>query len=171
MNKENENSLTLDKISVLLRREIEARILSPIIEELCKRLSEKEVSSILRKALETIAKAQGNELKEKMGGNSLEHFKKAQGAWRMGGAVEIEVIKDTDQEYAFLVHRCRYAELYESLRLRKWGVILSCLRDFPFIEGFNFQIKLERKHTIMEGYDYCDFRYFCSGLTKEQSAV
>ena len=170
MSKEKKNTLKLDQIPVLLRREIEARILGPVIEELCKHLSEEEVSNILQKSFSTIARALGNELKEKMGGNSLEHFKKAQEAWRTGGAVEVEGIKDTDQEYAFFVHRCLYAELYESLGLKKWGLILSCLRDFPLIEGFNSQIKLERKHTIMEGYDYCDFRYFCPGLIKEPSA-
>ena len=163
-----EGSLTLDQVPVLLRREIEARILGPIIEALYKRFPEEAVLDILQKTIEKIAKAQGEELKEKMSENSLEHFKKAQDAWRKGGAVEIEVIKNTDQEYAYLVHRCLYAELYESLGLKKLGVILSCMRDFPLIEGFNSQIKLERERMIMEGHDFCDFRYFYSGFPEDQ---
>jgi|YelNatPaOPRAMG01_1025707.scaffolds.fasta_scaffold04407_15 hypothetical protein len=168
MDIKDEDSLTLDLVPVLLRREIEARILGPIIEALCQRYPEKEVLEIIRRTIETIAKAQGEELRGKVGGNSLEDFKKSQDVWRKSGAVEIEVLKDTDQEYAFLVHRCLYAELYESLGLKKWGVIFSCMRDFPLIEGFNPQIKLERKHTIMEGYDYCDFRYFLSSSGGER---
>jgi len=155
-----EGSLSLDQVPIILRREIEARILGPLIEGLCKRFPEEEVENVFQETIKTIARSQGEELKEKMGGNSLEHFKKAQEAWKKGGAVEIEVIKDTDKEYAYLVHRCFYAELYESLGLKKWGVILSCMRDFPLIEGFNPQIKLECKHTIMEGNDFCDFHYF-----------
>jgi len=159
MSKE-EDHLILDQVPIILRREIEARILAPLIENLMKIIPEEEVEKILKDTIKAIAKVQGEELKERIGGNSLEHFKNAQEIWRKGGAVEIEVTKDTDQEYAYLVHRCFYVQLYESLGLKKWGAILSCLRDFPLIEGFNPQIKLERGHTIMEGHDFCDFHYF-----------
>jgi len=39
------------------------------------------------------------------------------------------------------------------------GPVLSCIRDFSFITGFNPQIELNRTQTIMEGAKYCDFRF------------
>jgi hypothetical protein len=32
-------------------------------------------------------------------------------------------------------------------------------RDFALVEGFNPKINLTRTQTIMEGADYCDFRF------------
>lgn len=152
--------LTINQIPVLLRREIETRILGPFLENLFEKFPRERVVEALKKTIAEIAREQGKELRERMGGNSLEHFKKSQEAWRTGGAVEIEVIKDTPSEYSYIVHRCLYAELYESLGMRELGFILSCMRDFPLIEGFNPEIKLVRKTTIMEGNETCDFRYF-----------
>ncbi|MCR4428261.1 MAG: L-2-amino-thiazoline-4-carboxylic acid hydrolase [Caldiserica bacterium] len=160
MSEKKTENLTVNNIPVLLRREIEARILRPFLEKLCQRFPEEKVLEALKETIWEIAQEQGKELRERMGGNSLEHFKKSQEAWRTGGAVEIEVIKDTPSEYSYLVHRCLYAELYDSLGLKNLGFILSCMRDFPLIEGFNPEIKLERKGTIMEGSPTCDFRYF-----------
>jgi L-2-amino-thiazoline-4-carboxylic acid hydrolase len=57
------------------------------------------------------------------------------------------------------VTRCRYAELYRSLGIEELGSILSCGRDASFIEGFNGEIALERKHTILQGFSACDFRF------------
>jgi len=166
MKEEKADLIDQGQIPVLLRREIEARILGPIVEALSRRFPEKEILKVVAEEIEKIARRQGEELREKVGGNSLEHFKKSQEAWRKGGAVEIEVLKDTDEEYSYIVRRCLYAQLYEFLGLKKLGVILSCNRDFPLIEGFNPKIKLEREHTIMEGHDFCDFRYLYSAPQK-----
>jgi hypothetical protein len=59
----------------------------------------------------------------------------------------------------FDVTKCRYAELYRSLGIEELGSILSCGRDATFIEGFNGEIALERKHTILQGSSACDFRF------------
>ena len=39
------------------------------------------------------------------------------------------------------------------------GAVLSCNRDYSLVEGFNPEIKLERKQTIMQGAPCCTFRY------------
>ena len=41
-----------------------------------------------------------------------------------------------------------------------YGVELSCCRDEPFATGLNSKLKLKRKQTLMEGAEYCDFRYY-----------
>ena len=79
--------------------------------------------------------------------------------WTKDEALQIEVIEESAKTLSFNVTRCRYAELYESLGIRNIGTILSCTRDFALIEGFNPNISLNRTQTIMEGADFCDFRY------------
>ncbi|GAG78493.1 unnamed protein product [marine sediment metagenome] len=77
----------------------------------------------------------------------------------MTDGLEIKMIKETEKELFFDVSYCGYAEIYEKLGVKKLGCTLSCIRDFYFLEGFNPRITLKRTKTIMEGDDYCNFRY------------
>jgi len=79
--------------------------------------------------------------------------------WCDEGAMMIDVLKETENEFHFNVTKCCYAEVYKKLNVQELGKCLSCDRDFPFNKGFNPDIKLERAQTIMEGADYCDFKY------------
>jgi fumarate reductase iron-sulfur subunit len=79
--------------------------------------------------------------------------------WSEGGALEIEVSEANTTKCSMNVTRCRYAEMYKRLGLGDYGHLLSCSRDFAFVEGFNPNIKLTRTQTIMEGADFCDFRF------------
>lgn len=146
-------------LGVLTRREVEARILKPLIDALGEAFGRDAVLAVVRDVIVGIAREQGAALHQQMGGASLKHFVDSLSYWTRDAALEIEVIEESDQILSFNVTRCRYAELYESLGLRAIGTILSCARDFALIEGFNPDISLKRTQTIMEGADYCDFRY------------
>lgn len=147
------------RLGVLTRREVEARILKPIIDDLGDAFGREEVLAVVRDTIVKIAREQGAALSQQMGGNSLKHFVDSLAYWTKDGAVEIDVIEDSDEAVSFNVTRCRYAELYETLGIRAMGTIFSCSRDFALIEGFNPAISLKRSRTIMEGTPYCDFRY------------
>jgi hypothetical protein len=147
------------KIGVLTRREVEARILIPVIESLGEAFGGDKVLAVVRDTIIGIAREQGAELKRQMGGNSLQHFEDSLGDWTRDNALEIDVIDKSDDVLSFNVTRCRYAELYEKLGIRDIGTIFSCTRDFALIEGFNPDISLKRTQTLMEGADFCDFRY------------
>jgi hypothetical protein len=156
-------SLPLDslnaRIGVLTRREVEARILMPMLDELGEAFGRGRVLQEMRQTIVKIAVQQGAELAELVGGKSLLHLAESLKYWTMDNALEIEVLEHTDQVFAFNVKRCRYAELYESLGIRELGTTLSCARDFALINGFNPDVALNRTQTIMEGAPYCDFRY------------
>ena len=79
--------------------------------------------------------------------------------WKRGRALEIEEIKKNDDEYHFNVTRCKYAEMYNEMGLKDIGQLLSCNRDYNFSVGFDKNLILERKKTIMEGHSCCTFRY------------
>jgi L-2-amino-thiazoline-4-carboxylic acid hydrolase len=147
------------RLGVLTRREVEARMLKPVIDALGEAFDRDEVLSVVRDTIVRIAREQGAALGRQMGGNSLKHFVDSLSYWTQDGALEIDVIEKSDKILSFNVTRCRYAELYESLGIRNIGPILSCTRDFALVEGFNPDISLQRTQTIMEGADYCDFRY------------
>jgi hypothetical protein len=147
------------RIGVLTRREVEARMLMPMLEDLGAAFGRSKVLEVIRKTIVKIAVKQGAELAERVGGNSLQHFAESLKYWTMDNALEIEVLEHTDQVFSFNVRRCRYAELYASLRIRALGTTLSCARDCALINGFNPDVILTRTQTIMEGAPYCDFRY------------
>ena len=148
-----------ESIGVLTRREVEARILAPLVDALGNEFGKQKVIGILRETIVRIAEEQGVLLSQLMGGDSLEHFYKSLEFWTKDGAIEVETIEQTDEVFSFNVKRCRYAELYEKLGIAELGTSLSCARDFALIKGFNPNIKLKRTQTLMEGADFCDFRY------------
>jgi len=150
---------TLNEIGVLKRREIEARILLPVVEALTKEFGRERVVSIVRDVIVEVARAQGKEIAGRMGDDSLRSLGTALGDWQKGDAYRMDVLEQTEERFSFNVTRCRYAEMYRALGIPEMGALLSCNRDFALIEGFNPDMKLTRTQTIMEGATHCDFRF------------
>jgi predicted ArsR family transcriptional regulator len=149
----------LNATGVLTRREIEARIVAPLLDAIGEEFGRERVLEVARDVIVNIAHRQGAQLAESMGGHTLDHFAASMEAWKKGDAIEMEVLRKTEADFAFNITRCRYAEMYADLGIPELGVLLSCNRDFALIEGFNADIKLTRTQTIMEGEKHCDFRY------------
>jgi hypothetical protein len=147
------------KIGVLTRREVEARILAPMLDAMGEAFGRERVLEVMRETIVKIAKKQGAELAGYLGGVTLQHFAESLRDWTRDDALEIDVIEQTEETFSFNVTRCRYAELYEKLGIRELGSALSCARDYALIEGFNPDVSLKRTQTIMEGATHCDFRY------------
>ena len=150
---------TLNAIGVLKRREIEARILKPLLEALADEFGRDRVFAIARQVIVAIAREQGAALAAQVGGCSLARFAAALDDWQKGDAYRLDVLEQNDRQFSFNVTRCRYAEMYRSLGIPELGRLLSCNRDFSLVEGFSPTIKLTRTQTIMEGADHCDFRF------------
>jgi hypothetical protein len=149
----------LNAIGVLTRREIEARILAPLLEALGEEFGRERVLEIARETILRIARQQGEALAQSMGGDDLERFAASLEAWKKDDALHLEVLEQSEESLAFNVTRCRYAELYRALGIPELGALLSCNRDAALIEGFNPSVELTRTQTIMEGAPFCDFRY------------
>jgi hypothetical protein len=150
---------TLNEIGVLKRREIEARILAPLINAYAAEFGRPCVLEIAKRVIVAIAREQGRTLADRIGGNSLAHFVKSKENWVKGDALSMEVLRVDETAYDFNVTRCRYAEMYRALGIPELGAVLSCGRDFALGEGFNPDLKLTRTQTIMDGAPCCDFRY------------
>lgn len=150
---------TLNDVGVLKRREIEARIVAPLIERLGEEFGHDRVTELAREVVVEVAQAQGGELASFMGGNDLAHFADSMENWTKGGALEVEIVDQSAGTLAFNVTRCRYAEMYRDLGIPELGALFSCNRDGTMVEGFNPDINFERTQTIMGGASHCDFRY------------
>ena len=148
----------LSQISILMRREIEARIAGPLIQAFMKEFGVDKTLAVVKPVIEKLAKESGALAAKMAGGNSLADFAKAMSAWSAGDAYKQVVLRQTQTQFDWDVTRCRYAEMYKELGLADLGVLLSCARDFAMVEGFNPKMKLRRTKTIMEGNDCCDFR-------------
>jgi predicted ArsR family transcriptional regulator len=149
----------LNEIGVLKRREIEARILLPVIEALGKEFGKDRVVEIVRDVIVGVAQAQGREVAAQQGGTSLGHLAHALEDWQKGDAYRMDVLEQSDERFSFNVTRCRYAEMYRALGIPELGALLSCNRDFALAEGFSSDIQLTRTQTIMQGASHCDFRF------------
>ena len=149
----------LNAIGVLTRREIEARILAPLLEALGNEFGRERVLEIARQTIIEVARQQGAQLAQNTGGNDLEHLAASLDVWKQDDALQIDVLEQSEDRFAFNVTRCRYAEMYRLLGIPELGALLSCNRDWALIQGFNPDVRLERTQTIMEGAPFCDFRY------------
>jgi hypothetical protein len=147
------------RIGVLVRREVEARILAPVVEALGAEFGRERVIAIVRRVIVEVAREQGRQLAARMGGDSLTRFGEALEDWKQGDAYRMTVHEQTDERLAFDVTRCRYAEMYRSLGIPELGDVLSCNRDFALVEGFNPDVTLTRTQTLMRGASHCDFRF------------
>src|SRR4051812_31901144 len=147
------------RLPLLEQREIEARIVGPLIRAFANELGEPRALEIARRVIVELARQSGAELARRLGDQDLESFARTLGRWCENDALEIEMLEQSPQNLSFNVVRCRYAEMYRALGLADLGASLSCQRDFALSEGFNPEIQLTRTQTLMEGAAYCDFRF------------
>jgi len=148
------------KITHLMRREIQAPIVSALIKAFADKIGYDNAMEIVKQVVREDAILSGRTLADKCGGNTLRELSKiVNEVWANDEAMKIKIIKEDKDELCFNVISCKYADLYEKLGIKELGCLLSCSRDFWFMEGFNPEIELIRTKTIMGGSECCDFRY------------
>lgn len=148
-----------NEVSLIRQREIEAGVIVPLIRAFAAEIGEERARRIAGDALKKIAFAQGKAASEKFGKGIVSLKANCISVWNKGGELGIEAVKDSKEECSFNVRRCAYAEMYEKLGCRDLGSVISCARDFAFIEGFDKDIEFKRTKTLMDGGDCCDFCY------------
>jgi len=148
------------KITHQKLREIQAPLVSSLIYGFAGEIGYEKARKIAGKVISEDAIASGKKMAQEYEGNTLTELSKiVKEVWGNEGAIEIKMIKETDNELFFDVTYCGYAQMYEKMGITDLGSTLSCVRDFSFLKGFNPQIELKRTQTIMEGAKYCDFRF------------
>ena len=146
-------------LPMLQQRRIEANILKPVYEEMEAQLGTEKAQEILGAAVIKDSISQGAAYAEGLEDRGLKAFRDTMAQWKASGALEMEMLKETDEEVHFNVVRCKYSEMYREMGVGHIGHLLSCNRDGTFCTGFNPDIKLDRTQTIMSDASHCDFRY------------
>ncbi len=152
------------EIPTLTKRKLQAQVIGPIYAEMVEQIGEQRAAAILDAAIRKAAIAEGKYFAEQAGGQtSMANFIKLYEHWTTDGALEMKVLETSDTVFDFDITRCKYAETYKEMGLGKIGHLLSCNRDGTFCQGYDPNITLERKQTIMEGAPCCTFRYRFNG--------
>lgn len=154
-----ESAAPTPPLTLLQRREIEARIVGPLVRAFAAELGEVVTLGLVRQVIAGLARDGGAALADALGAATLDAFAHGLDRWKEGGALEIDVLEQSPERLSFNVTRCRYAEMYRALGLADLGASLSCQRDFALVEGFNPSLTLTRTQTIMGGATHCDFRF------------
>lgn len=150
-----------NEIPTLTKRRLQAQVIGAIYAEMLTQIGEEKAVAILDAAIRKAAIAEGREFAEREPGGvtSMASFIKLYELWTADDALEMKVLRADDERFDFDIVRCRYAETYREMGLGKIGHLLSCNRDGTFCQGYDPNITLERKQTIMEGAPCCTFRY------------
>ncbi len=156
---------SINDVPVLIRREIEARLATPLIRAFAREFGEERTYAIVREVVASAARAAGGAMKEAVGGNTLGHLKAGLAAMNSGDSLRSEFTQSTPACLKMNVTSCKYADMYRSLGLEDLGSMLSCERDASLFEGFNSSIRFTRTKTILNGEDCCDF---CMRLQNEE---
>lgn len=147
-------------ISNLVRREIQTPVAACLLRGFVEALGYERAMRIAEAAIQGDGMSTGKMMAERYGGNTMaDLLRMVREVWAEDGALELEVLEQTEQRLSFNVTRCRYAEMYDRLGVKEFGTCLSCNRDEPLTRGFNPRIRLLRTQTIMEGAAFCDFRF------------
>lgn len=151
-----EKIMTLDEMPIILRREVEARILKPFLEVMEKELGEEKTKEIVVGIIEKEAREAGKRAGEFHGNNELESLQDITRFHEAGGALMVECDFPDNHSWMCKTITCEYVGMYERLGMKKWGPYLSCLRDQGFFEGMNPNFRFERTETLMCGGSCCD---------------
>ena len=146
-------------ISHLQRRKIEGRVLIPFIQTLRDKLGDDAARELVDATIRRLATEDGATWATTYGQGIGSLRRIVDELWAAGGGMEVQVLDQSDQEFAFNVKRCGYAEFYKDLGLADIGYEVHCKRDHAMLTGFDDGLELSRSQTLMEGASCCDFRF------------
>jgi hypothetical protein len=161
--------MSTEPLSLLTQREIEARIVGPLVAAFAAEFGAERTQALVAQVVQDLARHSGCLAAQSVGGTDLPALHAATQRWRAGGALELTVLRADDAALEFDVTRCRYAEMYQRLGLAELGAILSCGRDAAMVAGFNPQIEFSRTQTLLGGASHCNFRYRLATTAAEKS--
>ena len=148
------------QMAMIEKRRIEAEMIKEVYDVVKERHGKTEAQEIVRIAVANSAITQGREFAAQYDHDpTLADLAANHHLWEKDNALERVYLQETDTNLDYNITRCEYAKMYQAMGLGEIGHLLSCNRDGSFCVGFSDNIELTRTQTIMEGAEYCDFRY------------
>ena len=147
------------EIPLLQQREIEAKVIAPLLRAFCREFGEERTLAVAAETLRELSRESGRETRKKFGSGLASLKENCIAKWNEGGALTSIMKEDNEDCCSFDVKECAFATLYKEIGCGDLGTVISCGRDAAFLEGFDETLELVRTKTIMEGGDCCDFCY------------
>ena len=143
-------------VPLIDRVKIQAEVLVPLIKSLEQVLGKDQAHALVRSALGDRYRDMAKGLTAARGsmGALLAISEISTG----GNAIDMEVRDMSEEGMAVDITGCRYAQFFQQIGEPELGFLLVCSADFPLADGIP-GVELERTQTIMQGADFCDFRY------------
>jgi hypothetical protein len=147
-------------VTILAQRHIEIDLIQFVYQSIRDKHGLELAKRLIGQAVINDARAAGRQKAALTSGPAnLLTFAEILPQWSSGGALVMTVMESSPDILRYVVHNCRYAEMYKEMGLLKLGFLVSCGRDGAFMEGYAPNVSLERKKTIMTGDRTCEFCY------------
>jgi len=101
--------------TLLEKRIIEAEALAPILKVVITELGLEKVRDLVTDTNRKTSQQHGRDLGRQSGSTTLADLADEIIKWSAGDALEVEIIKQTQNKFYFNVTRCRFAEAYDNL--------------------------------------------------------
>ena len=137
----------------------QAAVLVPLVKLLREEIGIERANDLVVRALSEWARSVGKLLREIPAQTPLAKLKVAIEGLDAAGMQETEFLKSSDTQLDYNVRRCRAAEFYRSLGLEDLGYLLVCKLDESVMPALDAKISFVRDQTLMQGADYCTFRF------------
>jgi len=100
-------------------------------------LGEQRANALVRNALGDLYRQFGEQFRKAKQEKDLGKFVgSAFRTYARDGALDYDVVEQSEDAFAINVRGCRYAEFYKALGEPELGFLLVCTADFPTAEGF-----------------------------------
>ena len=100
-------SKAVDEMPILVRREVEARVIGPIMTAFIDKMGRAEALAVLRPIIEDLARESGRTAAKMAGGDGCKDLARAMEQWAAGGAYDQAVLELTDKTFNWDVHPVR----------------------------------------------------------------
>ena len=132
--------------------------LIPVIRAVSNEIGKEQTIKMLKAvSIEEMRKlAEG--FKQSMPKHDFEAFKDLMQS-QIGPTNTITLIESTDKVQHYKISECLWAKTFKAANAAEFGFAQQCWGSQIFPETINPKIKLIRKQTLMQGADYCDYKY------------
>jgi hypothetical protein len=148
-----------EKISFLKRSKIQSETLIPVIEAFEHEIGKEQAHAIVSKALRDDTRNFYQNIRKGFEGNPIDLIVGGLSMFAEDGALDYEILDQTEDSFNLNITRCSYAEFYNKLGRPDLGYICLCDLDFTIAECIGPDIEFKRTQTIMRGATHCDYRY------------
>ena len=96
---------SVKQLPILEKRKIQAEVLGPVFHEMVEQVGSEKAASILKEAIRKAAIEEGKHFREKTDASlsTMDQFVELMELWKAGGALEMEVLQQSDTRFDFNV--------------------------------------------------------------------